>query len=89
MSIIRRGTELVERGASCHLRDVRFERNVQLLHQLGPRALAEFLGELGAERLLRSEIEAKLRRYTRLDPDAVRALGADQFASMPLYLIRQ
>jgi hypothetical protein len=60
------------------LAEARFRRDVEHLHQLGPRALHEFLLELAAERMLRVAIEAKLRRYGRLDPKVLRALGGDE-----------
>jgi hypothetical protein len=48
---------------------------VSHLHGIGPRPLGEFLRELGAQRLIFTESEMLLRRYRRLDPEAVVALG--------------
>ena len=66
-------TALVDLG------DERLRRDIEHLHRLGPRALLEFLLEIGRERLLRADLEVRLRRYAALDPGAVEALGGDQF----------
>jgi hypothetical protein len=70
------------RGA-VDLRDQRFYRDVARLHALGPRALYELLAELGAKRLLRTEIEALVAHYAAPGPELVRALGADQPPRLP------
>ncbi len=60
--------------------DLRFRRQIQKLHDLGPRPIAEFLGELGAERSIRSIIDRKLERYAALDPKALEATnGSDSW----------
>jgi hypothetical protein len=55
------------------LADLRFRRLVTQVHGLGARVLAQYLVELGAERLIRSEIESKLERFARLSPETLRA----------------
>jgi hypothetical protein len=45
------------------------------LHALGPMSLFYFLSEILAGR----DITETLSRYAALDPDVVRALGADSF----------
>jgi hypothetical protein len=55
--------------------DAAFRRDVEHLHRLGPRAVGELLIELGARRMVRTEIELLLRRYRRLDPAIVAAVG--------------
>ena len=67
--------------------DLRFRRRVERLHNLGPRATAELLAELGAERALQTAIDRKLATYVELDPATVEAVGAD-FWPAPLHLIR-
>jgi hypothetical protein len=62
-------------SAPIDLRDVRFRRDIERLHRLGRRAVGEMLAELAAARLLRTEIEALVARYTRLDPAALDAAG--------------
>jgi hypothetical protein len=73
-------------SAPTDIGDVRFWRAVEQQWRLGPRALAAFLDELGAEHLIRTEIELKLRWYSRLDADTVRAVGGDRFPP-PLTLL--
>ena len=66
----------------------RFERMVEHLHSLGTRPLAEMLDEI-ATATGRPDIVADLvAAYAQLDPEIVRALGADSFAPMPLELVR-
>jgi hypothetical protein len=65
--------------APAHLAELRFRRAVEALWHLGPRPLAEFLDEIGAQHLIRTEIESTLRRYSRLNIDTVRAVGAERF----------
>jgi len=66
-------------GAPIDLRDVRFRRDVEQLHRLGPRAIVELLTELAAERLLRTEIEALVAHYARLDPTTLDAAGGQRW----------
>jgi hypothetical protein len=60
------------------LRDRRFRRDVKRLHRLGPRVLCEFLAELGARRMCRTEIEGLAARYARLDPAILDALRVER-----------
>jgi hypothetical protein len=60
------------------LRDRRLRRNCDRLSQLGGRVIFEFLVELGATRMCRTEIEALLRRYARLDPALLDRLGIER-----------
>jgi hypothetical protein len=71
------------------LADLRFRRLVAQVHALGPRVMAEFLAELGAERTLRTPIEIKLERFAALDPVVLQALAADRFACVPIHLVQQ
>ena len=64
-------------------RDLRFRRDVLRLHSLGPRVLFELFAELGARRLLRTEIEQLVGCYAALDPEIVRAIGADRLPPLP------
>jgi len=68
--------------------DLRFRRQVERFHQLGPRCLFEFLTALGADRLIRTDLELRVKRYlSRLDPVALSALGADRLAA-PIHVVR-
>ena len=70
------------------LTGLRFEQMVKHLHHLGPRAIAEFLIEIATVTGEPDVIAARLEEYSRLDPDLVRAVGADTFPPMPLTVIR-
>lgn len=67
--------------------DVRFQRQCRKLHQLGPRAVAEFLAELAAEHIIGISIDAKLERYGVLTPEQVGAARADRMPPSPLCLV--
>jgi hypothetical protein len=69
--------------------DLPFRRAVERLHRRGPRVLAEFLDELGRERLIRFPIEQKLERYARLAPATLRALGGDRFPNFQIRLVNR
>ncbi len=64
--------------------DLRFRRQVEHLHRLGPRATAELLTEIGVERSIMTIIDRKLDRYVDLDPAAVEAVGGGDFWPAPL-----
>jgi hypothetical protein len=57
---------------------LRRQRLVEHLHRLGPAPLGHFLREVenGAN------IPDHLERYSRIDPDFVRALGGDRYAPL-------
>ena len=65
--------------------DLRFHREAEKLHALGPRPYGELLAEIGEQFGCRTFIEQRLRAYGALDPEVVRALGADKFPRPPLY----
>ena len=67
---------------------VRVTRQVQRLHDLGPRPLFELLAELGADQFVRDDLEHLLDRYTRLDPALVAALGGRDLR-LPVVVIEQ
>ena len=66
---------------------LRFRRQVERVHALGPRVLAELLAEIAVERSIRVIVERKLDRFAGLDPDALNATGGDQFPPTPLHLV--
>ena len=55
---------------------LRITRQVQRLHDIGPRATYEFLKELAADPLVHDDIDLLLPHYCRLDPGTVKALDA-------------
>ena len=69
--------------------DVRFRRHVERLHTKGPRVVAEFLAELGTERLMTTVIEAKLDRFLTVPDEALDATGGRQFPAAPLHRVRE
>ncbi len=69
-----------EIGARLH-----FRRQVERLHRLGPRATAELLAELGAERGIQTVIDRKVDTYVELDPEVLEAAGGDDFWQPPLH----
>ena len=54
---------------------MRIIRDIQHLHDLGSRPIFEFLAELASDPVTRIDIEANLKRYARLNPGVVAALG--------------
>jgi len=71
------------------LDQLRRQRRVEHLHRLGPRALFEFLGELGQDHLINDAIEHKLARYGHLDLEMLKLTGGDRFPAPPLLLVRR
>ena len=67
--------------------DMRYRRQVQRLHALGPRVTAELLAELGAERGIQTIIDRKIDIYTRLDPETLGATSGDKFWPAPLHKV--
>jgi len=57
------------------LADLRFARDVEALHKLGARVLFQYLVELGQERLLRTDLEIRTRRWARLTSEAIKITG--------------
>ena len=47
--------------------------------------MGELLKEVGEQRGCQTFIDRRLRAYAELDPEVVRALGADEFPRLPLY----
>lgn len=70
-----------------HVADLRFQRDVEALHRLGPRALHEMLIEIGAERSMGTLIAQKVARYASIDPAALSYAGGDRFPPRPLIAI--
>ena len=64
--------------------NLRFRRQVEHLHRLGPRAVGELLAEIAAERSIMTLVDQKLTTYTELDSTALAAAGGDTFWTVPL-----
>jgi hypothetical protein len=69
------------------INELNFRRRTQHLWRCGPRAVAELLAEIGAERNIGTIIDEKLARYSMLDPSTVKALGADRLPRPVLHLV--
>ncbi len=54
----------------------RFKHLISKLHALGPRPVAEFVAEIGADN---PELVSTLERFADLDISSLRALGADKW----------
>jgi len=57
----------------------RLQRGAEHLHELGPRALAEFLAELAQRICGMPATLDMLAEYQRLSPGMMRAAGGDRF----------
>ncbi len=66
----------------------RLERMVERVHALGPRVVSELLAEIAIATGEPGLIADHVEKYSRLDPEIVRALGADRFPPMPLEVVR-
>ena len=69
--------------------DLQFRQQVARVHALGARVTAELLAEIGTERSIMSIINAKLRTYASIDPQALRALGGDKFSPALWHEVRR
>ncbi len=73
-----------EIGARLH-----FRRQVERLHRLGPRATAELLAEIGAERGIQTVIDQKLDTYIEIEPETLDAAGGDVFSPLPIHEVER
>lgn len=67
--------------------DLRFQRDIERLYKLGPRALGELLAEIGEQRLCRTYLELRIRRYAEIDPKHLAALDAERFPRPPIHAV--
>jgi hypothetical protein len=74
-----------DQAFEAYLRQRRFERDVTRVHRLGPRVVAEMLGELRAKSLLRSAIDEIVGRYARLDREVDEVTGGDRMPPAPIW----
>ena len=71
--------------AAAELADLRFRRQVEHLHRLGPRAVGELLCEVAKG----EDLDRALEPYQRLTPDLLKALGGDRFPPAPIYVVQR
>ena len=67
------------------LADFRLARDVERILALGPRPIIELLIEIGEQRLCRTYLERRIRRYAEIDPEHLATVGGDRFPRPPLY----
>ena len=75
------------RQPSQYPREFRRQRQVERICQT-PRLVAELLAEIGRHYGLAVDIDRRLERYSRLNPELLHALGADRFPPPPLRAVR-
>ena len=83
------GFKTIGKAAAEVVAHLPIQRKVERLHNLGVRALAEFLGELGAERGIMTIIDRKLARYAELEPEALEVTGGNDFSPIPIHKVHQ
>jgi hypothetical protein len=79
------GQSAGRRGWSAVDRRLRRQRQCKTIWRLGARIFFELIDELARHHTLH-DLDARLERYARLDPDVIRALQADRFPQ-PIRLI--
>ena len=62
--------------------DLRFARQVERAFKHGPVPFFYMLRECGRARSVMTHIEAVVDAYAALDPDVVKAMGADEFVQL-------
>ena len=66
---------------------LRRQRHVEQLHRLGARVLFELVDELDRHHGLADDLDRRLERYAALDPEVLRALGADRLPVSPVRIV--
>ena len=69
--------------------ELKFHREAEKLHTLGPRPYGELLAEIGEKFKCRTFIDRRLAAYAALDPEVIRELDGDQFPRPPLYEVKK
>ena len=62
---------------------LRRQRQIEHVHQLGPRAVGELLYEVTEG----EDLDRALDAYERLTPSLLEAVGADRFPPSPIYVV--
>jgi hypothetical protein len=66
---------------------LRRRRQCELIWRLGARVFFELIDELDRRHGLGADLDARLARYARLDPEILAAIGANQFPPAPLHIV--
>ena len=69
--------------------ELKFRRQVEHLHRLGPRVVGELLAEIGTERSIMTLIDQKIETYAGLDLEALETTGGDGFWPTPIFEVRR
>ena len=72
-----------------HIRDLRLERDVERLCQLGPRPILELLQEIGAARNILTFVEDRAAVYANLDPARLAVVGGDRLPPLPIHEVQK
>ena len=65
-------------------RSLNRQRQIEHVHRLGARAVAELLHEVAAG----ENLDHALESYGRLTPDLLKALGGDRFPALPVHVVQ-
>ena len=65
--------------------DLAFRRKIERLHARGPRAVAEVLAEISAERSIGTVVDQVLDRHLGVPDAALEVAGADRLPPAPLH----
>ncbi len=66
---------------------LRRQRQIEALHRFGARVVGELLDELARHHRIGRDIDQRLARYARLDPDVLSAVGNDRFPAGPVHSV--
>ena len=66
-------------------RSRRRHRQIEHIHQLGPRAIEELVVEVANG----EDLDTALEAYQRLTPELLKATGGDRFPPAPLHEVRR
>ena len=64
--------------------DLKRQRQIEHLHQLGPRAVGELLCEVAEG----GDLDHALAAYERLTPALLKAVGGDRFSPLPIHEVK-
>ncbi len=66
------------------LANIRFQRLVEHLHGLGPRAVGSIIAEVATEHGIGDEVMQRLERYRQVTPEMIERVNAENFPPAPL-----
>lgn len=70
-----------------YLRRLRRQRQIEIIHGLGARAVFELIDQLDREYGLGEELDRLLSRFAGLDPAILAATGGDRFPAAPTRVV--